>query len=95
LTIFLPLFLAFFSAFFIIFFVTLSFCIQIIVSSPRLSGVYGDTWFSLVPLPVFISLVYKFLVEAKFSMGWNFLPSYWILRMSCWGTYKIFKSCCC
>ena len=92
---FLTTFPCIFSAFFIYFLVTLSFCIKIIFSIPRLSGVYGDTWFSLVPLPVFVFLVYKFLVEAKFFLGWSFLPSCWILRTSWWETYKIFKLCCC
>ena len=89
LTIFLPLSLAFFfllSLF--IFFAMFSFCVKRIFSSPRLLGVYGDTWFSLVPLSVFISLVYKFLVEAKFFLSLSRISSCWILRTRWWGTYK-------
>jgi len=90
LTIFLPLFLAFFLLSLFILFVTVSFCIKIFFSSPTLSSVYGDTWFSLVPLRIFISLIYKFLVETIFFLRWSFLPSCWILRTRWWGTYKIF-----
>jgi len=43
LTIFLPLFLALFLLSLFIFLVTFYFCVKIFFSSPRISGVYGDT----------------------------------------------------
>jgi hypothetical protein len=54
-----------------------------------------NTWFSLFPFSSFYFLTYKSLVEAKLCLGWSFLPSCWISRMSWWGTYKIITSCCC
>jgi hypothetical protein len=64
-------------------------------SFPIFSGMSRDVWFSLVPFPVFITLVYKFLVEAKFIQWWSFISSCWILRTRWWETYKIFKFYCC
>jgi hypothetical protein len=70
------------------------FCIKIIFSFPIFSGVSREYMIFLVPFPSFYFLTYKFLVGAKFFLGWSFLPSCWILRTGWWGTYKILKLCC-